>query len=742
MIYEFLFKYAAETFEAGRWVLASTWPLGILWSLLTVATLVLAGLLISRRSRMAMPRVATVWALQTSVTALLLLLLWQPSLEVERLKSRANSVAVLLDRSRSMSLPERDGSRLGVAIEAIKRDLLPQLEHAYDLRLYGFDGALESIESIDALSPTGESSAVTGVLTQVLDELKSVPLGALVLVSDGADNASPPESLLDLADYGIPIHTVGVGPERIANDLELSAVDLPVTALPGSRITARVAVRHAGGGETVLKVYSAEALVAARPITLPIAAGVHVEEVELDVGEAGIRELRFSLEPLEGELLLANNTRRALVEVPSRRYRVLYLEGEPRWEFKFIRRALEGDASLELVTWLRTTQRKSYRQGVRSEDELAEGFPDDRKTLFAYDALIMGSIGAPNFSPSQHALIRDFVGDRGGSLLLLAGRESLGDGGWDVTAVSDALPAKLRRGRNATYVGTEADVRLTRAGQASLICRLDADPERNLALWGSLPAIGDFQSLGALKPGAVTLIEALVEGRAQPLLVTQHYGRGQAAILATASTWRWRMRLPADDVRHEQFWRQLVRSLASAAPEPLQLNLATEGRRTNIEVAVRTSEHIPVSDARVRVVVTPQSGIAREIEMHRSAGDDGNYVGHFIPDADMSYRVDAEAEVEGVSLGVATRHFRYAMGASEDFDAAQNADLLRDIASRTGGAYWTLDGLGELPSAISFSPAGVTERELLALWNMPVVFMLLLLLKSGEWLLRRRWGAV
>ena len=93
MIYEFLFKYPAETFEAGRLVLASTWPIGILWSLLTVATLVLAAVLISRRSRMAMPRVATVWALQTSVIALVLLLLWQPSLEVERLKSRANSVA-------------------------------------------------------------------------------------------------------------------------------------------------------------------------------------------------------------------------------------------------------------------------------------------------------------------------------------------------------------------------------------------------------------------------------------------------------------------------------------------------------------------------------------------------------------------------------------------------------------------------------------------------------------------------
>jgi uncharacterized membrane protein len=739
---EFFFKYPAETFEAGRLVLASAWPMWMFWTLACAASILLAAFLISRRSAMAIPKVATVWLLQTTVAVAVLILLWQPALEVERLKSRANAVAVLLDRSRSMAMPEGEGSRLSVASAAMNEALLPRLRPTYDLHLYAFDEALEQIESTQALTPTGEHSAVTGALTSALDELKSVPLGAIVLVSDGADNASPSESLLDVAAYGVPVHTVGVGPDRLTDDLELASLELPITALPGSRITARAGVRHGGAGDTVLKVYAGEALVAARPIVLPKTPGIHVENVELEAGEPGIRDLRFSLEPLEGETLLGNNTRRALVEVPERRHRVLYLEGEPRWEFKFIRRALEGDASLELVTWLRTTQRKNYRQGVRSEDELAEGFPPDRAALFDYDALIIGSIGAPNFSPAQHALIRDFVGDRGGSLLLLAGREGLADGGWDVTSVADALPAELRRGGDSSYRGVEADVRLATAGRASLVCRLDPDPQRNRTLWAELPALGDFQSMGALKPGAVTLVEAIVDGRREPLLVSQHFGRGQAAILATASTWRWRMRLPADDSRHQRFWRQLVRSLASSAPEPLQLNLATDGQRASIEVAVRTTEHAPVNDARVRVIVTPQSGSPYEVEMARSSEGDGSYVGHFVPVSDENYRVDAEADVEGGSLGVATRHFRYAMGASEDFDAAQNRALLTDIASRSGGRYWSLDQMAEIPEAISFSPAGVTERELLSLWNMPIVFMVLVLLKGGEWLARRRWGAV
>lgn len=746
MTYDLLFKYSPETFEAGRLVLASPWPLWALWLLIAAVSGLLAALLVSRRSVAALPRLAAVWLLQTAVAALLLALLWQPSIEVERLKGRANSVAVLMDRSRSMALSEgsqRSGpSRFEAAVAATTKDLLPALERDYDVRLYGFDTALESIDSLDALAPTGEGSAVSDALTQALDELKNVPLGAVVLVSDGADNASDPQSLVDLERYRIPVHTVGVGPEQLPNDLELAALELPVTALPGSRITARAAVRHGAGGTSELKVYSGEGLVAARALEFPPQPGVQVEEIELDAGEPGIRDLRFTLEPLQDEAITGNNTRRALVEVPPRHYRVLYLEGEPRWEFKFIRRALEGDPSLDLVTWLRTTQRKNYRQGIKTEAELATGFPADKRELYGYDALVIGSISAPNFTPAQHEMIRDFVSVRGGSLLLLAGHESLGEGGWDVTAVADALPAALPRGPAASYRGIDAEVRLTLPGQASLVCRLDPDPTRNRELWSGLPPLGDFQPLGALKPGAVTLIEALVEGRAQPLLVTQHYGRGQAAILATASTWRWRMRLPSNDARHEQFWRQLMRSLASAAPDPLQLNVAQEGRETRIDVGVRTAQYAPVNDARVRVVVTAQSGATREIEMQRSAEEDGMYVGRFVADANENYRVDAEADVEGGTLGIATRHFRYAMGASEDFDAAQNEALLRDIAARTGGAYWTLDRLRELPDAVGLSPAGVTERELLPLWDMPAVFILLVLLKSTEWMLRRRWGAV
>ena len=122
-----------------------------------------------------------------------------------------------------------------------------------------------------------------------------------------------------------------------------------------------------------------------------------------------------------------------LVNVEARKPRILYIEGEPRWEFKFIRRALDDYNNIEMVTMLRTTQNKIYRQGTPDPPEpheLEDGFPSKAEDLFAYQGLIIGSVEANYFTPTQQQLIRDFVDRRGGGLLFMGGRATLSDGGY------------------------------------------------------------------------------------------------------------------------------------------------------------------------------------------------------------------------------------------------------------------------------------------------------------------------
>jgi uncharacterized membrane protein len=481
-------------------------------------------------------------------------------------------------------------------------------------------------------------------------------------------------------------------------------------------------------------------------VTLPRGESVRVEMIDFPAGEPGIRDLEFSLDPLPNEEIRGNNKLSRLMDVPRGRKRILYVEGEPRWEFKFIRRALEQDAGLQLTTLLRTSTNKYYRQGVDSPDELKDGFPESEKELFAYDALMIGSFEAAFFTPAQQEMISEFVSRRGGSLLMLGGKSGLADGGWGASAVAQALPAKLAVGAGKTFERDKARVELTLHGRESLICRLDSDSAENLRLWEEMPEIADYQEVGELKPAAVTLLEVVTAAKRMPLLVQQSYGRGKTLILATSGTWRWQMGLPHEDERHETFWRQLTRALVANTPGPVTLSsdrsLYADDPRIRLRAEVRSADFAVANNATVTATLTGEGDAATTIEMHPSPDEQGVYLAEVTAAAPGAYRIEAKAYLGQESLGATVLHVRREDGVAEDFHPAQNRELLTRLAEQTGGRYWTLGELAGLPQEIRFSEAGITAREILDLWDAPFFFLLLLGLKAAEWLLRRRWGTI
>ena len=332
---------------------------------------------------------------------------------------------------------------------------------------------------------------------------------------------------------------------------------------------------------------------------------------------------------------------------------------------------------------------------------------------------------------------------------MLGGRRGLADGGWGNSAVAEVLPVQLPDLDAASFMRIPVPVELTAEGQESLVTRLDADRETNSELWQGMPDIADFQYVGAIKPGAVTLLEAEVRGTAQPLLVHQRFGRGHVYVLASGGTWRWQMQLPSEDQRHETFWRQILHSLVTGTPEPVVLTAErpyyVDEDEVLLQARVRDGSFEPVANASVELsvsgdAVVGEASAAESVVMQPVPGEPGVYEATVVADEAGLYRFEAAASLGEEALGRADYSVRRSTGISEHFQIQQNRPLLERLASLTGGRYFTLGELDDLPETIQFSEAGIVERELLDLWNMPFVFLLLLLLKAGEWVLRLFWG--
>jgi uncharacterized membrane protein len=682
--------------------------------------------------------------------ALVLFLLWHPAISIATLRPQMNVVAVVIDDSRSMATQENGTTRLEQAKKLLEDGLVANLQKKFQVRLYRFGSNLERIQKLDTLTGAAPATRIGRSLEQVLAEASTLPLGAVVLLSDGSDNSGGIglDTIAQIRRAHVPVHTIGFGRERFARDVEISDVAVPARALADSRLSAGITFRQSGYAREKgrLAVREGGRLLASREITFASDGAPQTESLVFNAGLAGPRTFEFAIEPMPGEENTSNNQITRLVNVTSAKPRILYFEGEPRWEYKFIHRGIEEDRSLDLTSMVRTTQNKIYRQGLHDPNELQDGFPSKPEELFVFDGLIIGSVEVGYFTPQQQALIREFVDRRGAGLLFLGGRAALADGGWTRSALADLLPVRLPDAKD-TFHREPAMAELTPQGSDSMICRLEEDPARNAERWKKMPVLADYQQVGEPKPAALTLLEMSAGGRRRlPLLVLQRYGRGRTAVFATSGSWRWQMMQPLADKTHEMFWQQLLRWLVADTPGRVMAStphpILFDESRVPLRVEVRDTSYRPVSNATAEAHIVGPGGSADSVALAPPPFEEGVYTADWSADRPGSYMAEIVVRQGNQELGRDVVAFRREDGVAENFRATQNRELLEKLADETGGRYYPSSRASRLAEDISYSEAGLTTRETKDLWDMPVVFLAALLLHASEWLLRRKWGVV
>jgi uncharacterized membrane protein len=754
MMFDFFFKYPTAIFSRGQFVLLSGWPHWLLYVLMAAAAGVLAWLIHRRMAQAAAGmkgwHAGVIWALESLLAILLLVVVWQPAIVIAELKPQQNIIAVLVDDSRSMSIVDNGASRKEQAVKALQSGVLDNLQKRFQTRIYRIDNHLTRVSTLDSLkNPAAPATRLGDTLKDFADETSGLPIGAVVLMSDGADNSGGIDSstISALRSREIPVHTVGFGPEQVPNDVEINDATVAARALQNSRLSASITFHQRGfsGHKATLAVRDGDKVLASREITLASDGTVQTEALPFNAGAAGVKSLRFSIDVIPGETNTQNNSVTRELDVTTGKRKILYVEGEPRWEYKFIRRAEDDDPNVQLVSMLRTTENKIYRQGITDPNDLSDGFPTTADALFQYQAIIVGSVEAGYFTPAQQELMREFVDRRGGGLLFLGGHSALAAGIWQGSAVADLLPVVLPSSKD-TFHRDPATPVLTQAGADSMITRLDDDPQKNDARWKKLPYLMDYQDAGTIKPGAAVLLQMRADGRTLPLLVTENYGRGRTAVMATGGSWRWQMSMPLGDTSHVTFWQQLLRwmiqetpgQVAATVPNPM---IYDDGH-IQISADVRDKAYMPAADAQVKAHVMGPNGFSAMVDMQPTPNAPGVFQADFTADQPGSYLAEVTAQRAGQELGSDTVAFQRLDGVAENFHTEQNRNLLEELASQTGGKYWRPEDLSKLPAEIPYSAAGITMRETKELWDMPIIFFLVILLRFSEWFLRRKWGIV
>jgi uncharacterized membrane protein len=777
-----------------------------LWLLTSLVTLVAHG----RAPAVPLARLAL--ALRLAGLTLVALALLEPSWSTARPRPGANHFAVLVDGSRSMQLPDgqpsqRDQVRSrGDALRALLSQTSPwqrALGETYQLKRYRFDTRLERVADFadPPLSFDGQASNLGAALRALGDRWKGAPLAGVLLFTDGV--ATDLDELARLQADGValpPIYPVvapSAAPASALRDVAVTAVsasetlfeDAPVhvdaeveaLGLEGKAVTATLL--DDGGHALETRTFTPAAPEQRETLRFRVKVAARSGAATPGSPAAGTTHYRVTVRPADGvsEVTTANNARHVLVPRPRGAARLLYVGGRPNWEYKFLRRALEGDRVLELAALVRIAPREPkfaflsrkgeatnplyrgfgatasdaerfdeavlQRLGTRDADELRGGFPTTPAALFEFSGLILDDIEAGFFTAAQQALVERFVSERGGGLMMLGGIGSYRQGGYARTPIGDLLPVYLDRGgdRPALPVPAPAQLRLTREGWLETWTRLhDTEAAERTRLAG-MPPFQVASATHGLKPSATVLYTLAAGKDEQPALVVQRAGEGRVATLTVGDLWRWGLHhAPEEPDDLGKFWRQTLRALIADVPPAVTAALEPRpGEAGALAVTARVlgPDFRPVDDARVEADVIAPDGGRTHVVLAPSGRAPGGYESSYRPQGGGVYRVELRAtSTDGRSLGEAGAGRALDLDADEHRSIRPDRASLEALAHKTGGVLTAATDLEALANRLRAQPAPVSDLVRRPLWSSWLVWLSALACLAGAWALRRRGG--
>jgi uncharacterized membrane protein len=775
-------------FNEYRWVLMAPW--GRLGVILGVAAAALAcglGWWTSRRARTPLERAAMI-ALRCAAALAALVLFLQPAVELRQVAREPNHVAVLVDESLSMALAEdpEGPRRIDRARSLLARSAktLAAWQDRHTVDGFGFAESLETatLESLAQAEPTGRGTYIYHALDQVRARYDGADLAGVILISDGVSTGgftggAGAGALRDfLKGLDTRVHTVWTGRSGL-RDVAVARVLADEFAFARTVVRVEVVIRATGYEQRRIPVTLSSEGQVLRQQWVDIGPGDSEVPVvfELTPPRVGKYVYEIATPVAEDEAVAENNQRAFVLRVIRDKIRVLQVAGQPSWDVHALRRMLEENPNVDLISFFILRTQDDFSTVPNDEMSL---IPFPTQELFQQELPSFDLIVLQNFEFAPYGIgaylenIRSYV-EGGGGLVMLGGPLSFSSGGYAGTPVAAALPLELvdpfSQGlfpqRPAGGAGGVADPLvdtttfvpvLTKAGQVHPITALRYERADNLATWQALPPLEGVNLVARARPDAVVLAThprlRTRDGEPMPVIAAGEYGQGRVLAVTTDSLWRWGFvaaARPGDDGRHyNELWENAIRWLIQD-PELRHLHVESDAVEYAAETPVRLSvrlldrDYAPLAGGKVEVEVHRGSDaaqaeqVARETVQVDQAGRGHTDLSKLGPGV---YRVTARAELGGRELTARDIFLVRDVGAELDRPAADES-LLREIAALTGGTY--LGAAEALPADLPLAEpriVRVDRRADVELWSRPMLFFLALLFLGAEWGLRQRSG--
>jgi uncharacterized membrane protein len=707
------------------------------------------------RVRVTTRRQVVLSAVRFLTLLLIVVFLMRPVARSSQNDPSAAVVAVLVDVSRSMAIEDADGlRRIDRARQLLASQIMPALAGRFRVELLAFGAGVTSAtaETLTASSPRSDLSSA---LQEAAERFRGQTVAGMVLLSDGGDT-----SAIDRrgGDVGVPVFPIGVGTLTVGRDREVLSVTAAEAVLDDSRVDLAVSAVSHGHGVAPIELRLLEN---GRPIevrrAIPAGDGTPVREVfHVAANRDAPTVYTVEIPAAAGELVPENNSHGVLVQPPSRPRRILLVQGAPGFEHSFLQRAWSGDRGLQVDSVVRKGKNEQggdtfYIQAAAARSaSLASGYPAKREDLFGYDTLVLANMEAATLGADQLEATRDFVGKRGGGLLVLGAQSFVRNGLID-TPLEEALPLDLSdRGRGVLQASAGSSrganrVELTAAGETHPIMQLTGDLDETRKRWEAVPALASVSPLGGPRPGAnVLALTSGPGGASRALVAVQRYGNGRSMVFTGEASWRWRMLLPATDRSYETFWRQAARWLALPATDPVSLTApasASPGELVTWRISARGPGFDALPGATVDLRVTSPGGRVETLPAAAdSSGGEGMFVATQRIDGPGIYRAVGDVHAGDRTTTTAAVSLLAGGADSEMTDPRLNVRVLERIAKASDGRMVQPGEMTALAEQLRAAVPAAVVAARRDLWHNGWSFAVIVALLALEWMLRRRWG--